>query len=150
MGKSWPEFWRLNENTLEEFASASHFNSLSQIHREDEKMGTISAASGTTVLSSNLRRQNIRRLGLYDRRHENLSVVSSSQPPVPPRQRWLHVPERRLEREIPRLDFVARAADSTSSSPSMVSGDKTLIPDDEFTLAKVLKSLIAIFFFFFF
>uniref|UniRef100_A0A1J3IZM1 Thylakoid membrane protein slr0575 n=1 Tax=Noccaea caerulescens TaxID=107243 RepID=A0A1J3IZM1_NOCCA len=107
-------------------------------------MGTISAASGTTVLSSNLRRQNIRRLGLYDRRHDNLSVVSSSQPPVPPRQRWLHVPETRLKREIRRLDFVAGAADSTSSSPSMVSGDKTLIPDDEFTLAKISFGVIGL------
>lgn len=99
-------------------------------------MGSISAASGTTVLSSNLRRHNNRRLGMYDRRHENISVVSSSQMP---RQRWVYVPETtRLKREILRLDFVARAADSTSSSPSVASGDKTLIPDDEFTLAKVI------------
>lgn len=96
-------------------------------------MGSISAAPGTTVLFSS------RRLGLYDRRLDNLSVVSSSQPSLMPRQRWLYVPKTRLNREILRLDFVTRAADSTSSSPpSVASGDKTLIPDDEFTLAKVL------------
>ncbi|WZZ04871.1 hypothetical protein YC2023_090792 [Brassica napus] len=98
-------------------------------------MGSISAASGTTVLPYHLRRQNNRRSGLYDHRHENLPVVSSSQTK---QQRWLHVPETKLKRETLRLGFLARAADSTSSSPPVVaSGDKTLIPDDEFTLAKV-------------
>ncbi|ESQ47182.1 hypothetical protein EUTSA_v10027870mg [Eutrema salsugineum] len=107
-------------------------------------MGSISAASGTTVLSSSLRRHSNRRLGLYDRRHENLSVVSSSQPPLMPRQRWLYVPETRLKQEILRMDFIAGAADSTSSSPSVASGDKTLIPDDEFTLAKISFGVIGL------
>ncbi|CAH2079771.1 unnamed protein product [Thlaspi arvense] len=107
-------------------------------------MGSISAASGTTVLSSNLRRHNNQRSGLYDRRHENLSVVSSSQPFLMPRQRWLNVTETRLRREILRMNFVAGAADSTSSSPSVASGDKTLIPDEEFTLAKISFGVIGL------
>lgn len=97
-------------------------------------MGSISAAApGTTVLFSNLRRHS-----LHYRRHENLSVASSSQTSLMPRQRWLYVPETRLKREILRLDFVTKAADST---PSVASGDRTLIPDDEFTLAKVYIAL---------
>lgn len=104
--------------------------------RERGEMGSISAASGTSVLPFHLRRQNNRRSGLYDRRHENLPVVSQTK-----QQRWFYVPETKLKRETLRLGFVARAADSTSSSPSVASsGDKTLIPDDEFTLAKVLLS----------
>jgi len=96
-------------------------------------MGSISAAPGTTVLLSS------RRLDLCGRRHENLSLVSSSQPSLMPKQRWLYVPETRWRREILKLDVVARAADSTSSSASVASGDRTLIPDEEFTLAKVLN-----------
>ncbi|KAG7548451.1 hypothetical protein ISN44_As12g036390 [Arabidopsis suecica] len=103
-------------------------------------MGSISAAPGTTVLFSNLRRDS-----LYNRRHENLSVVSSSQPSLMPKQRWLYVPETRLlKREILKLDFITRAADSTSSSPSVASGDRTLIPDDEFTLAKISFGVIGL------
>ncbi|KAJ4885414.1 acclimation of photosynthesis to environment [Raphanus sativus] len=103
-------------------------------------MGSLSAA---TVLPFHLRRQNKQRSGgLYDRRHENLPVgVSSSQ------KRWLlYVPETKLKREtLRRLGFVARAADSTSSSPSVVSSaDKTLIPDDEFTLAKISFGVIGL------
>ncbi|CAA7055553.1 unnamed protein product [Microthlaspi erraticum] len=144
MEKSWPEFLAVESSLVKTFPQP-HISSSQRIRREDEKMGTISAASGTTVLSSSLRRQNIRRLNLYARRHESLSVASSSQPQVLPRQSWLYVPETRLKREIPRLDFVARAADSTSSSsPSMVSGDKTLIPDDEFTLAKISFGVIGL------
>ncbi|KAF8087127.1 hypothetical protein N665_0598s0011 [Sinapis alba] len=101
-------------------------------------MGSISAASGTTVLPFHLRRQNNMRSGLHDRRHENLPVVSSSQ------QRWLNVPETKLKRETVRLGFVARVADSTSSSPSVASADKTLIPDDEFTLAKISFGVIGL------
>ncbi|KAF3522353.1 hypothetical protein F2Q69_00048503 [Brassica cretica] len=103
-------------------------------------MGSISAASGTSVLPFHLRRQNNRRSGLYDRRHENLPVVSQTK-----QQRWLYVPETKLKRETVRLGFVARAADSTSSSPSVASsGDKTLIPDDEFTLAKISFGVIGL------
>ncbi|CAN8232990.1 unnamed protein product [Cochlearia groenlandica] len=104
-------------------------------------MGSISAAHGTTVLSYNLRR-----LGLHDRLHENLSVVvSSSRPPLMSRQRWLHVPETKLKREVLKLRFIAGAADSTSSSSSSVaSGDKTLVPDDEFTLAKISFGVIGL------
>ena len=106
--------------------------------QREEEMGSISAASGTTVLPYHLRRQNNRRSVLYDHRHENLPVVSSSQTK---QQRWLYVPETKLKRETLRLGFLARAADSTSSSPPVVaSGDKTLIPDDEFTLDKVFLS----------
>ncbi|EFH39945.1 predicted protein, partial [Arabidopsis lyrata subsp. lyrata] len=36
---------------------------------------------------------------------------------------------------------IARAAESTSSSPSVASGDRALIHDDEFTQAKVRKSI---------
>ncbi|KAH0873534.1 hypothetical protein HID58_070896 [Brassica napus] len=103
-------------------------------------MGSISAASGTSVLPFHLRRQNNRRSGLYDRRHENLPVVSQTK-----QQRWFYVPETKLKRETLRLGFVARAADSTSSSPSVASsGDKTLIPDDEFTLAKISFGVIGL------
>ncbi|XP_023635360.1 uncharacterized protein LOC17879546 [Capsella rubella] len=102
-------------------------------------MGSISAAPGTTVLFSSFRRRI-----LSDRRHENLSVFSSSQPSLMPRQRWLYVPETRLRREVLKLDFTARAADSTSSSPSVASGDRTLIPDEEFTLAKISFGVIGL------
>ncbi|CAN7084672.1 unnamed protein product [Brassica oleracea var. botrytis] len=108
--------------------------------RERGEMGSISAASGTSVLPFHLRRQNNRRSGLYDRRHENLPVVSQTK-----QQRWFYVPETKLKRETLRLGFVARAADSTSSSPSVASsGDKTLIPDDEFTLAKISFGVIGL------
>ena len=83
-------------------------------------MVSISAALGTTMLSSNLHRQNSRRLGLYGHHHENLF--------------FLYVPETRLRRETLEINFVAKAVDS---SPSVASGDKSLIPDGEFTLAKV-------------
>ncbi|CAN7128228.1 unnamed protein product [Brassica rapa subsp. narinosa] len=110
--------------------------------QREEEMGSISAASGTSVLPLHLRRQNNRRSGLYDHRHENLPVVSSSQTK---QQRWLYVPETKLKRETLRLGFLARAADSTSSSPPVVaSGDKTLIPDDEFTLAKISFGVIGL------
>ncbi|KAH0885435.1 hypothetical protein HID58_061531 [Brassica napus] len=84
------------------------------------EMVSISAALGTTMLSSNLHRQNSRRLGLYGHHHENLF--------------FLYVPETRLRRETLEINFVAKAVDS---SPSVASGDKSLIPDGEFTLAKV-------------
>ncbi|KAJ0255100.1 Acclimation of photosynthesis to environment [Hirschfeldia incana] len=108
-------------------------------------MVSLSAASGTTVLPFHLRRLNNRQSGLYNRLHENLPVCSSSQIK---QQRWLNVPETKLKREttLRRLGFVARAADSTSSSPSVVaaSGDKALIPDDEFTLAKISFGVIGL------
>ncbi|KAL0725161.1 hypothetical protein Bca4012_039760 [Brassica carinata] len=99
-------------------------------------MGSLSA---TTVLPFHLRRQNNQRSGLYDRRHENLPVVVSSSQIT--QKRWLNVPETKLKRETLRLGFVARAADSP---PSMASGDKTLIPDDEFTLAKISFGVIGL------
>ncbi|CAH8354986.1 unnamed protein product [Eruca vesicaria subsp. sativa] len=104
-------------------------------------MGSLSAASGTTVLPFHIRRQNNRRSAVYDRHHENQPVVWSSQMTE---QRWLYVPETKLKREALRVGFVARAADSTSSSPSVASGDKTLIPDDEFTLAKISFGVIGL------
>lgn len=123
----------MERNRGHSFASASHYSLPTGTERRGGEMGSLSAA---TVLPFHLRRQNKQRSGgLYDRRHENLPVgVSSSQ------KRWLlYVPETKLKREtLRRLGFVARAADSTSSSPSVAaSADKTLIPDDEFTLAKV-------------
>ncbi|CAH8391509.1 unnamed protein product [Eruca vesicaria subsp. sativa] len=60
-------------------------------------------------------------------------------------QGWLYVLETKLRREILSLGFVARAADSTSSPSSLASGgDKTLIPDDEFTLAKISFGVIGL------
>ncbi|CAN6838751.1 unnamed protein product [Brassica oleracea] len=89
------------------------------------EMVSISAALGTTMLSSNLHRQNSRRLGLYGHHHENLF--------------FLYVPETRLRRETLEINFVAKAVDS---SPSVASGDKSLIPDGEFTLAKISFGVI--------
>lgn len=45
-----------------------------------------------------------------------------------------------------RLNFVSRAADSTQpSSSAAISSDKTIVTDDEFTLAKVSTSFIYLF-----
>ncbi|XP_010528457.1 PREDICTED: uncharacterized protein LOC104805550 [Tarenaya hassleriana] len=105
-------------------------------------MGTISAAPGATVFIGHLRRRSC--LGLCDRHRESMPAVSSLQLPWPTRRRWLYVPDKRLKRELLRLEFVAGAADSTSSSPSVAAGDKTLIPDDEFSIAKVSFGVIGL------
>ncbi|KAL0741980.1 hypothetical protein Bca4012_083493 [Brassica carinata] len=79
-----------------------------------------------------------RRLGKRARESFSLGHLQLGSSLVTPRinvtEMALCPPETKLRREILKLDFVARAADS---SPSVAYTDKTLIPDDEFTLAKV-------------
>lgn len=62
-----------------------------------------------------------------------LSVHPASPPPL------LASKRHRL-----KLAFVAKAADSTQPSSATTSADKTLVPDDEFTLAKVSFGVIGL------
>lgn len=88
-------------------------------------MQTLTLTRATNLFSQH---QHDRYLGLSNHRLCFLSVHPPSPPPPP----LLASKRHRL-----KLASVAKAADSTQPSSATTSAEKTLVPDDEFTLAKV-------------
>ncbi|ESR44046.1 hypothetical protein CICLE_v10012434mg [Citrus x clementina] len=93
-------------------------------------MQTLTLTRATNLFSQH---QDDRYLGLSNHRLCFLSVHPASPPPL------LASKRHRL-----KLAFVAKAADSTQPSSATTSADKTLVPDDEFTLAKVSFGVIGL------
>lgn len=86
-------------------------------------MQTLTLTRATNLFSQH---QDDRYLGLSNHHLCFLSVHPPSPPPL------LASKRHRL-----KLAFVAKAADSTQPSSATTSAEKTLVPDDELTLAKV-------------
>ncbi|KAH9675843.1 Acclimation of photosynthesis to environment [Citrus sinensis] len=93
-------------------------------------MQTLTLTRATNLFSQH---QDDRYLGLSNHCLCFLSVHPASPPPL------LASKRHRL-----KLAFVAKAADSTQPSSATTSADKTLVPDDEFTLAKVSFGVIGL------